>query len=99
MGHRQSRQHVSRRYRMDVETFGVIRRGTGRLNMATKRICTVEGCDGKQVGKGLCGKHWQRMKTHGDPTKTIMRARGEGNRGPMLCNRIKRPHDQDEACL
>jgi hypothetical protein len=28
-----------------------------------------------------------------------MRARGEGNRGPMLCNRIKRPHDQDEACL
>lgn len=29
--------------------------------------CGIVGCEGKAVAKGLCTKHYQRMKTHGDP--------------------------------
>lgn len=32
------------------------------------RMCTVEGCPDAVRGRGLCGKHWQRWKEHGDPT-------------------------------
>lgn len=28
-------------------------------------VCTVDGCDGRAVAKGLCDKHRIRMKTHG----------------------------------
>ena len=32
-----------------------------------KRTCTIDGCDGKPVGRGWCSKHWQRWRKHGDP--------------------------------
>src|SRR4051794_34641732 len=31
------------------------------------KICTVEGCEGKHYGQGLCNKHWQRWRYHGRP--------------------------------
>lgn len=31
--------------------------------------CSVEDCKDKAAGKGLCSKHWQRNKKHGDPLK------------------------------
>ena len=33
--------------------------------------CSVVSCEGKAVAKGLCGKHYQRMKKYGDPLKKI----------------------------
>ena len=30
-----------------------------------KRKCTVEGCEGKHVGRGFCMKHYQQMRFHG----------------------------------
>lgn len=33
--------------------------------------CSVIECNGTTVAKGLCGKHYQRMKAHGDPNKKI----------------------------
>lgn len=32
-----------------------------------KRTCTIDGCDGKPVGRGWCSAHWQRWRKHGDP--------------------------------
>jgi hypothetical protein len=30
-------------------------------------MCTIEGCDGRPVGKGLCAKHYMRLRRGGDP--------------------------------
>lgn len=30
--------------------------------------CSIEGCGRKPVGRGWCGKHYQRWRTHGSPT-------------------------------
>jgi hypothetical protein len=31
------------------------------------KVCSVEGCETKVYGKGLCSRHWQRWRKHGDP--------------------------------
>jgi hypothetical protein len=31
------------------------------------RKCTVEGCDKPNLAKNLCGGHYSRLRTHGDP--------------------------------
>ena len=33
----------------------------------TDRPCTVEGCDRKVAGRGLCATHWMVWKRRGDP--------------------------------
>lgn len=35
--------------------------------MATKRICSIEGCGKPQIARGWCGTHYQRWKKHGNP--------------------------------
>ena len=35
--------------------------------MASNSECSVDGCGRKARCKGLCGRHYQRMKKHGDP--------------------------------
>jgi hypothetical protein len=42
----------------------------------TRSICSVDECSEPVHGKGLCSKHLQRMRTHGDPHKT----RGPGTK-------------------
>jgi hypothetical protein len=32
------------------------------------RTCSVEGCEGKHIARGLCGKHYQSAKSSGDIT-------------------------------
>ena len=45
-------------------------RGRGNGNIP----CTIDGCEGRQVGQGLCDKHYRRMRRYGDPlfTKRII---------------------------
>lgn len=38
--------------------------------------CTQPDCDAPVIAKGLCGKHYQRWKKHGDPQATLTPARG-----------------------
>ena len=33
-------------------------------------MCTSEGCEGKAVAKGLCSKHYMRLRRAGDPNVT-----------------------------
>lgn len=33
--------------------------------MATFNICSIDGCDNRVYGHGMCQKHWQRMKRRG----------------------------------
>lgn len=33
----------------------------------TDRTCTVEGCEGRESGRGLCNKHAIRERRYGDP--------------------------------
>lgn len=35
---------------------------------APPKPCSIEGCEGRQIARGLCAKHYQRQKAHGDPT-------------------------------
>ncbi len=35
--------------------------------MRTFKPCSITGCVGGVVGRGLCGKHWARWRKHGDP--------------------------------
>ena len=34
------------------------------------KVCSIQGCEGKHKGHGLCDKHYQRMKRWGDPLAT-----------------------------
>lgn len=34
----------------------------------TNRTCSVDGCERPCHGRGLCDKHYQRVRKHGDPT-------------------------------
>lgn len=31
-------------------------------------VCSVDGCDRPDLARGLCRRHYQRMKAYGDPT-------------------------------
>jgi hypothetical protein len=31
------------------------------------KTCLVDGCDVRAYGRGLCNRHWQRWRRHGDP--------------------------------
>lgn len=37
--------------------------------------CSIEGCDEKRIGKGLCWKHYQRQNRYGNPY--LVQVRGE----------------------
>jgi hypothetical protein len=43
----------------------------------TIRRCSVEGCNGAHIAKGLCRKHYSRMARHGDPLIAGGTAQGE----------------------
>jgi hypothetical protein len=38
--------------------------------------CTIDGCAGKAVGRGLCRKHYTRWWSHGDPSVVVVHERG-----------------------
>jgi hypothetical protein len=50
---------------------------------ASKRKCSVEGCQGFGRTKGLCATHYQRFKRHGDPLMGGLMRRG---RKPPDCS-------------
>jgi hypothetical protein len=35
--------------------------------MATRAICSVEGCDKPHLARGFCNDHYRRFRRHGDP--------------------------------
>lgn len=44
----------------------------------TRSICTIEGCEGRVVGRGYCRKHYTRWDRYGDPLAPLRR-RGNTN--------------------
>lgn len=36
--------------------------------------CTIEGCGGSHTARGYCSKHYERWRTHGDPTVKLRQA-------------------------
>lgn len=38
--------------------------------METRAYCSLPDCSAALYAKGLCNKHWQRMRKHGDPHRT-----------------------------
>lgn len=51
-----------------------------------KKICHVDGCERLAWAKMLCGKHYQRFKSHGDPTHKVNRTIPVKNR---LLSKVK----------
>lgn len=41
--------------------------GKSLSGMLRGPVCTVEGCNSKPRGRGLCNMHWLRWRKHGDP--------------------------------
>lgn len=42
--------------------------------MATKRICSIEGCGKQHAAHGYCNMHWKRLRRHGSPHRIRVRA-------------------------
>jgi hypothetical protein len=62
--------------------------------MASRRICSIEGCGKPVVGFGYCNLHYRRLKRHGDPLK--------GGTPHGAAQRFFRDHvltDGDDRCL
>ncbi len=49
-----------------------------------KRLCSVEGCESKHYGHGLCSKHYQRNWDHGDVHHERPRWHGGRRKGHSL---------------
>jgi hypothetical protein len=47
--------------------------------MAKAGPCIIEGCGGHGNRRGLCNLHRMRLRSHGDPLKTVTRPRGTGS--------------------
>lgn len=45
----------------------------GKFIKRGRKICTIEGCGSFVYGHGLCSKHSQRVKAHGDPYYKVKR--------------------------
>ena len=58
------------------------------------RVCSVDGCDRKHYGRGLCGIHWQRQRAHGDVNTLLRAPNGSGweNQYGYRFNGDKREH-------
>lgn len=51
--------------------------------------CSYDGCDRKAITKGWCGKHYMRMRRHGDPDvllRSTSGKRGPNKRPPATCS-------------
>lgn len=46
------------------------------------RVCSVDGCDGVCKARGLCSKHYQRLRNHGSPTAEVQFKSPPGQRPP-----------------
>lgn len=59
--------------------------------------CSVKGCLGAAVnGRGWCGKHYARWRTHGDPLKTLPRGLKPGVINKTKHGHAKRGHATPE---
>ena len=56
-----------------------------------KRTCTIDGCEGKPVGRGWCSAHWQRWRNHGDPLG--------GAAGPRVRKAVDHPDGTRECSM
>ena len=65
------------------------------MTNVTTRPCIIEGCKNTESSKGLCHKHYQRLRRHGDPLYVGRAPRGEAQ--PYLDDNGYRviPYKQD----
>lgn len=59
----------------------------------TFSVCTIEDCEGKTVGQGLCRKHYTRWRIHGDATVVV-----DQSRGACTIDDCPRPHKAHGYC-
>lgn len=48
------------------------------------QMCSVDGCDLGCIAQGLCGKHYQRLRTHGDVNPELRWVRGRRKPGSYV---------------
>lgn len=62
-----------------------------------KRTCSIEGCDNslKWGARGMCSKHYQRWRAHGDPNIVLMLDDGT----PLLWLRERFDADDTDECI
>ena len=53
--------------------------------------CTIDGCDGKPIGRGWCNKHYLRWRNHGDPLG--------GAVGPRVRKAVDHPDGTRECAM
>lgn len=69
--------------------------------MAIIKMCCIDGCGKRVLAKGMCQKHYMRVKRHGDP---LYDTRGlpdlAGKRRPLVCDvpGCENPHRSKGFC-
>lgn len=58
------------------------------------RKCSVPGCTGRYLGNGYCGRHYNRLRRHGDPAKALR----PSTRGKTIGDRIAFYTRRGEDC-
>ena len=56
--------------------------------------CTIDGCDKKVLGRGMCSAHYNRWRKHGDPLKVVQHQQ----HGLSLFERIGSRLDKTGQC-
>jgi hypothetical protein len=60
--------------------------------------CTIEGCNKKVFGKGLCSKHYTRQRRHGSTDKPLTKSQKLLREGKAFCCSCKETKPLDNFC-
>lgn len=65
--------------------------------MAISRICSIDGCSNKHAARGLCNKHFKRLRRHGDPLRVDKPISERGAPRIFLNEHLGTEHSDDDC--
>lgn len=60
------------------------------MTKAKTELCSIDGCNQPHMARGLCMRHWKRLRRHGDPLQRLTR------KHPTLDELVK---SESEQCI
>lgn len=63
------------------------------------KLCTIDACDNKLLARGMCNKHYRRMRAHGSPDALLYRESGAPDTPESIWERLTRRSFRAGECL